>query len=144
MKKKEKMKAYIGLHMAILLFSFTSVFTKMASNAFKDEGFWSLKLFLFLGLMFANCFIYAIVWQKVIKNFELSIAYANKSVYLIWSQIWAVFIFQESLSLQNVAGLILVLIGVLVVQDYEQFYVADVCRDFFFSDFADFVKAKCK
>lgn len=119
MKKKEKMKAYIGLHMAVLLFSFTSVFTKMASNAFKDEGVWSLKLFLFLGLMFANCFIYAIVWQKVIKNFELSIAYANKSVYLIWSQIWAVFIFQESLSLQNVAGLILVLIGVLVVQDYE-------------------------
>ena len=117
--KKNKLKAYIGLHMAILLFSFTSVFTKLASNAFVKNGFWSLELFAFLALMFGNCFVYAIVWQKVIKNFELSIAYANKSVYLIWSQIWAVTLFNEQLSIQNIMGLVLVFIGVLVVQDYE-------------------------
>lgn len=119
MEKKKRIKQYIGLHMAIIMFSFTSVFTKMASNAFIEEGLWSSKLFLFLILMFGNCFIYAIVWQKVIKNFELSIAYANKSVYLIWSQIWAVTLFHESLSIQNIVGLIMVFIGVLVVQDDE-------------------------
>lgn len=119
MKNSTKVKAYISLHMSILLFSFTSVFTKMASNAFVENGILSLKFILFLGLMFGNCFIYAILWQKVIKKFELSIAYANKSVYLIWSQIWAVILFHEKLSIQNILGLILVFIGVLVVQDYE-------------------------
>lgn len=102
-----------------MLFSFTSVFMKMASNEFKNRGLSSLGLYIFLCLMFFNCFVYAIIWQKVIKNFELSIAYANKSVYLIWSQIWAVSFFHETLNLRNMIGLILVFIGVLVVQENE-------------------------
>lgn len=116
---KSKVKSYICLHLAILLFSFTSVFTKIASNAYKNHGIFSITLYLFLGLMFLNCFVYAIIWQKVIKNFELSVAYANKSVYLIWSQIWAVSLFHETLNMRNIIGLILVFIGVLVVQENE-------------------------
>ena len=65
MSKKDKIKAYIILHMSILLFSFTSVFTKMASNAFNKHGVFSWKLLFFVALMFGNCFIYAIVWQKL-------------------------------------------------------------------------------
>ncbi len=116
---KNKVKAYICLHLAIMLFSFTSVFTKMASNEYSAHGIYSVGLYIFLFLMFLNCFVYALVWQKVIKNFELSIAYANKSVYLIWSQIWAVSIFHETLNIKNIIGLILVFIGVLVVQENE-------------------------
>ena len=63
--------------------------------------------------------VYAIAWQKVIKKFSLSTAYANRSVYLIWSQVWAVVIFQESLSVKNIIGLLVVLMGVMVVQRYE-------------------------
>ena len=69
--------------------------------------------------MTANCGVYAIAWQKVIKKFSLSTAYANRSVYLIWSQVWAVVIFHESLSVRNIIGLLVVLIGVMVVQKYE-------------------------
>lgn len=69
--------------------------------------------------MAANCGVYAIAWQKVIKKFSLSTAYANRSVYLIWSQVWAVVIFQESLSVKNIIGLLVVLVGVMVVQKYE-------------------------
>ncbi|MFQ7550751.1 MAG: EamA family transporter [Blautia marasmi] len=69
--------------------------------------------------MLLDCFIYALAWQKNIQKFELSVAYANKSVYLIWSQIWAVLIFGEKLSIKNMIGLLVVLIGVLVVQKYE-------------------------
>ncbi len=113
-------KDYIFLHLSILMFSFTSVFTKMASNEFALHGIWGIKLYVFLFLMLLDCFVYAIVWQKVIKNFDLSIAYANKSIYLIWTQLWAVVIFGESLSLRNVAGLALVFAGVLVVQGKEE------------------------
>mgnify|MGYP000215298209 FL=1 len=69
--------------------------------------------------MLLNCFVYAIAWQKVIKKFDLNVAYANRTVYLIWSQIWAVFIFHESLTVTNMIGLLVVFIGVLVVQKYE-------------------------
>ncbi|MDO5540174.1 MAG: EamA family transporter [Eubacteriales bacterium] len=112
-------KNYILLHLNILIFSFTGVFSKAASEQFKLYGLKSYLLYLFLGLMFLNCMIYAVIWQKVIKKIDLSVAYANKTVYLIWSQIWAVLLFNETLSVRNIIGLILVFIGVLVVQRYE-------------------------
>ena len=105
-----KAKDYIQLHLNILLFSLTSVFSKGIKNPL---------LYVFLFLMVANCGIYAIAWQKVIKKFSLSTAYANRSVYLIWSQIWAVLIFHENLTVKNIIGLLIVLVGVMVVQRYE-------------------------
>lgn len=114
-----KIKDYIQLHLNILLFSLTSVFSKFASIQYNRHGLHSPMLYVFLFLMLANCGIYAIAWQQVIKKFSLSTAYANKSVYLLWSQIWAVFIFHESLSVRNIIGLLVVLFGVWMVQRYE-------------------------
>ena len=68
-------------------------------------------LYLFLFLMLLNCGIYAIAWQMVMKKFDLSTAYANKSVYLIWSQLWAVLIFKESLSISNIIGMLVVFLS---------------------------------
>lgn len=115
----EKLKDYILLHLNIMLFSFTSVFSKLASQQFNKHGLFSAGMIGFSFLMFINCFVYAIAWQKVIKKFDLNVAYANRTVYLIWSQIWAVFIFHESLTVTNMIGLLVVFIGVLVVQKYE-------------------------
>lgn len=114
-----KLKDYIQLHLNILLFSLTSVFSKAASVQYNKHGLNSPLLYLFLFLMVANCGIYAITWQQVIKKFSLSTAYANKSVYLLWSQIWAVLIFHENLSIQNIIGILVVLFGVWTVQRYE-------------------------
>ena len=114
-----KAKDYIQLHLNILLFSLTSVFSKAASVQLNRGGIKNPLLYVFLFLMAANCGIYAIAWQKVIKKFSLSTAYANKSVYLLWSQIWAVIIFHENLSIQNIIGILVVLIGVWTVQRYE-------------------------
>lgn len=105
----EKVKNYIQLHLNILLFSLTSVFSKMASVQYNKHGLGSIWLYVFLALMIGNCGIYAIAWQQVIKKFSLSTAYANKSVYLLWSQIWAVVIFHENLSAQNIIGILVVL-----------------------------------
>lgn len=114
-----KTKDYIQLHLNILLFSLTSVFSKMASNEFNKHGLSGILFYVFLFLMIANCGIYAIAWQQVIKKFSLSTAYANKNVYLLWSQLWAVIIFKENLSIQNIIGMLIVLFGVWVVQRYE-------------------------
>lgn len=114
-----KLKDYVLLHLNIMLFSFTSVFSKLASQQFNKHGLFSVGMIGFSCLMLLNCFVYAIAWQKVIKKFDLNVAYANRTVYLIWSQIWAVFIFHENLTVTNIIGLLVVLIGVLVVQKYE-------------------------
>lgn len=114
-----KTKDYLLLHLNILLFSFTGVFSKFASIQFNKYGLHSPLLYVFIFLMIANCGIYALAWQMVLKKFSLSTAYANKSIYLIWTQVWAVFIFHENLSIQNIIGLLVVLVGVLVVQHYE-------------------------
>ena len=101
---------YLQLHLNILLFSLTSVFSKLASIQYNKNGLHAPLLYVFLFLMIANCGIYAIAWQQVIKKFSLSTAYANKSVYLLWSQIWAVAIFHEQLSVQNIIGILIVLL----------------------------------
>lgn len=111
----ERIKKYVLLHLTVMMFSLTSVFSKLASVYYNREGLKSVPMYGFLFLMILNCFLYAIVWQKVIKRFELNVAYANRNVYLFWSQIWAVLIFHENLSPRNILGLVIVFIGVLVV-----------------------------
>lgn len=115
----KNLRNYIQLHLNILLFSLTSVFSKLASIQYNRHGLNGIMLYVFLFLMIANCGIYAIAWQQVIKKFSLSTAYANKSVYLLWSQIWAVIVFHEQLSAQNILGILIVLFGVWTVQKYE-------------------------
>ena len=115
----QKIRDYVQLHLNILLFSLTSVFSKLASVQYNRHGLGSPWLYVCGLLMIANCGIYALAWQQVIKKFSLSTAYANKSTYLLWSQIWAVIIFHENLSVQNIVGVLIVLIGVWMVQRYE-------------------------
>ncbi len=114
-----RIKDYVQLHLNIFLFSITGVLSKIASIYYNQDGIKSPMLYLFIFLMFLNCGIYAIAWQRVIKKFELNVAYANKTVSLLWSQVWAVLIFHENLRWVNVLGLSIILIGVLVVQKYE-------------------------
>ena len=140
-----KVKDYIQLHLNILLFSLTSVFSKFASIQYNRHGLSSPLLYLFLFLMVANCGIYAITWQQVIKKFSLSTAYANKSVYLLWSQIWAVVVFHENLSIQNILGILVVLFGVWTVQRYEyNIYFNYAGRNFFLRSLSDTSKTKRK
>lgn len=112
----KRFKDYIFLHLNICLFSFTGVFSKLASNVLNESGLRSMMLYVYLGLMLLNCVIYAIAWQRTIKNFDLSFAFANRSVYLVWSQVWAVIIFKESLTVCNIIGMLVVLAGVMIVQ----------------------------
>lgn len=115
----EKLKKYLPLHLTIMLFSLTSVFSKAASVWYNKEGLKSPMVYLFLFLMVLNCGVYALAWQKVIRDLELNVAYANREVYMVWSQIWAVIIFRESLSVSNIVGLLLVMTGVLMVILHE-------------------------
>jgi drug/metabolite transporter (DMT)-like permease len=59
--------------------------------------------------------VYAILWQQVIKKFQLSIAYSNKSMMLLWSMLWNFLIFSQGITPWKVVGVLLVVAGVIVM-----------------------------
>lgn len=111
----ERMTDYLRLHLCVMVFSFTSVFAKAAANSYNSEGFMSPWLYIYSVLMLMVCVVYAFFWQKVIKKVDLHVGYANRSVYLIWGQLWAVLLFGEHLTFKNLIGLAVVLAGVITV-----------------------------
>lgn len=115
----ERIKKYFYLHIIILLYSFTGLYSKKAAIYYNLFGMQNYKFILFIFLMFLNCFIYAITWQRIIRYFDLNIAYANKSIYIVWSQVWAVLAFGEQLTLANIIGITLVISGVVLVINNE-------------------------
>lgn len=105
----------IYLHLCILLFSMTEVAGKFAANELNANGFTSIRVYIFLAVMFFICVLYAFFWQKIIKHFDLHIAYANRAMYLVWSQVWAAGIFSETITLKNIVGMLIVMTGVVLV-----------------------------
>ena len=60
------------------------------------------------------------LWQQVLKRMPLSFAYSNKGVCTLWTALFGVLLFGESITLGKAAGILVVLIGVLlVVTDHE-------------------------
>lgn len=105
------LKNIILLQAIIIIYTVSSVMAKFASTNKETP----IKFFLFLGLEFAILAVYAVLWQQMIKRFDLSVAYANRSMAILWSMIWAVIFFHDKITLRNVLGVLLVLLGTIVV-----------------------------
>lgn len=105
---------YLQLHLNILLFSFTGIFSKLAALTLNEYGMRDIRLWGYFALMLINCMLYAYFWQKNLKHFNISIAYAHRSVYNLWSLLWAVLVFSERLSPGNIVGVSLILGGVII------------------------------
>lgn len=116
MKKKITLKDILFLQGIIMIFSASSVVAKIASG----QPVLSVGFILFYGLEILLLGIYAIFWQQAIKKFDLSIAYANRAMVLLWSIVWAVLIFGEHITKRNIIGLIIVIIGIIIINGEEQ------------------------
>ena len=113
--RKKFIKNIIILQVIILIYTLSTVTAKFASN----EEFLSLKFILFYGLEIFILGVYAILWQQIIKKFEISVAYANRAMSLLWSIVWAIVFFGEQITLKNVIGVIIVIIGTIIVNGDE-------------------------
>lgn len=111
MKQKLSLKYIIALQAAVILYTCTDIAAKLASN------------YPFLSMGFVSCYgfeifllgVYAIFWQQVIKNVDISIAYSNRAAAIFWSTLWAAAIFKEHISLQNIIGIIIIFAGIWMV-----------------------------
>ena len=108
---KIKIKNIILLQLIVIIYTINSIIGKLSAG----EEFMSMRFILFYVAEVGVLGIYALLWQQMIKRFDLSIAYANRAMALIWSAVWAVVIFHESLSIKNIIGILLVIAGTAVV-----------------------------
>ena len=113
-EKKDKNKfsvgAFILLQAAMFFVSFGAVCSKMAGR----QEFLSVPFFTFYGALILILFIYAILWQQVLKRISLVIAYACKGIGIIYGIIWGIVFFKEEITWNMIAGAVLVLIGVYI------------------------------
>jgi drug/metabolite transporter (DMT)-like permease len=116
MKKKINIKDILILQLAVALFSGASVMSKFASG----EEFLSFNFILFMAIEVAILGVYAILWQQLLKRFDLSIAYANKAMVLLWYMVWAMAIFREQIGIKNYIGVAIVIVGILFINRPEK------------------------
>ena len=105
-----KRKAWILLHVLLLIYSLSSVCSKLAAG----EPFLSPRFILFYGGTLVLLGVYALGWQQVIKHLPLSVAYANKAVTVIWGIIAGALFFGEPITPGKAAGALLVIAGVVL------------------------------
>ena len=114
-KRKFQIKDILMLQIVFFIYSINSVVAKFASA---QEPF-SLNFILLYGLELCVLGVYAILWQQLIKKMELSVAYSNKAVVLLWAMVFGALLFKEQITLTKVAGILLVIVGIVVLNSEE-------------------------
>lgn len=111
-------RQYLALHLILMFYAIGGIFSKQAS------GFPFLSV-PFLGnyiAVLAILAVYAFFWQKILKKLPLTVAMANKSVTVIWGMIFGYLFFDEKISIWNVIGAGIIILGICLVvkADKEQ------------------------
>jgi len=106
------------LHGTLFLYAVVSVFAKLAGIQMAETNL-ALTL-VFLALEAFVLLVYSVLWQQVLKRMPLSFAYSNKGICTLWTALFGLLFFGETLTLGKAIGILVVLIGVwLVVTDHE-------------------------
>lgn len=106
----EKIIKYLQLYMCFFIYSFALVFSKLAAQ--QTALIYSI-MYIFLEVVILG--IYAVVWQQILKKFPLVVAMTNKGSTVIFSLLWAVMIFNETITVVNILGAFLIIIGIGLV-----------------------------
>lgn len=110
-KKKLSLPTLAAVQLAVCIYTCSGIAAKLASG----YDFMSVGFVLCYGGEILLLGIYAIFWQQIIKKADISVAYANRASAIFWSTLWAVLIFKENVSLQNIAGIVLIFLGIWMV-----------------------------
>ncbi len=115
MKSMSKIKNVIIIQGIYVVYSFILIIGKMASK----HRLFSPMFILFFALELLVFGIYAVLWQQVMKKVELTLAYSGKGAVILWTLLWSLLIFNESVKFTNVFGALIIFIGIYVVMSDE-------------------------
>lgn len=105
------MKKYLALYLTFFLYSIIAVLEKFLSGIDLFSG----RFIIFYGVQFSLLFLYAILWQRVLKKFSLTTAYINKGSVFIFNGIWAYVLFNETFTVKEIIGIILIIVGIIYI-----------------------------
>ena len=112
------LKPFLLLHGTLLIYAVVSVFAKFAGIHMAESNWWLTLVF--LGLEAFTLVVYSVLWQQVLKRMPLNFAYSNKGVCTLWTALFGLLLFGETITWGKALGIVVVLIGVLlVVTDHE-------------------------
>lgn len=109
-KKQNRGKILLLLSISLIIQSLSSVFIKFAG---KYETL--SKEFLFFYALAVLCLgVFAIMWQLLLELIPLTTAYLRKGILYILILIWSVILFQEKVTLFNIIGSIIIIVGISI------------------------------
>ncbi len=121
MKKKTALKDLLILQSVFVIYSISSIVAKFASAQLTSlQSVFTVKFILLGVLEVVILGVYALLWQQVIKKFELSVAYANKAMTLLWGLLWGALIFHEQITFTKVLGILVVFTGIIIMNGEKE------------------------
>lgn len=109
--KRISIRMILLLQIVVIIYTLSGVAAKLASG----QEMFSFLFFLYYGIEILILGVYAIVWQQIIKRCDLSVAYANRSMAILWTLVWTVIFFHEVLTVKNLIGAFIVFAGTMIV-----------------------------
>ena len=104
-----KSTTYVLLAVSVILHSFSIISTKFAAlSKIPLNYLWILLAFGFLGIR-------SIAWQWLLTHNELSKVFPYNSLVQVCILIASVFLFNETITIFNIYGIILIMGGIIVI-----------------------------
>lgn len=101
---------FLILHISIVINSLSGAASKMAGK----QDFLSFRFFFYYGLVLLATFLFALIWQQVLKHMSLTFAFTNKPINMVWSLVWGIVIFHEKLTWKMALGSAIILAGIMI------------------------------
>ena len=108
---KSKLFPFFLMHIGFFLYTFYPVLGKVASK----YNFLSFNYCAIYCIIIALLFVYAILWQQVLKTFRLPIAICNKAVTIVWGMFFSRMFFAEEITLKKILGAAIILFGIILL-----------------------------
>lgn len=102
---------FVVLHLSLLFSSLGGVASKMAAGS----PMFSMRFFFYYGLVLFIMFVYAVVWQQILKYIPLTMAFSNKPVSLVWGMVWGALFFKEEIRWNMILGSLIIFAGIYMV-----------------------------
>ena len=104
------------MHASFLVYTLYPLIGKFATR----YALLSVPFVALYGVVFLILFVYALLWQQVLKRVPLSTAIANKAITIVWGMMFGLLFFGEQISLKMLAGAFLILAGIFVLSTEKE------------------------
>lgn len=116
---KKNVGIFLIMQIMNVAFSLDTVLMKLASVSWQEEGLFACRTIMILFAAVAVLGFYAVAWQAILGKVDLSQAYLNKGTVVFWGLLWSAVIFHEQITPFNIAGSLIIFMGLLMVNYHE-------------------------